>query len=375
VITLIWTTLALLCIVLGFVGELIDERIIIGTLEWFVAVTLPSGLSCASCGGVLRWEGGRGDCSCGARVDLLGKQIPDFLGSYDGSAEVVWRWPSGFIRRVKPWLTALRSGAPAPPESVSELQHAGLIDPDSRLTPLGTRAAYDLSEHSHQAQVRKLFPHTFIASRDDGSRVLDIGGGAGQTLLALHLDSTCELVCLDKNPIPLAIGCRLTEDRVRSVDYVRASGEAIPFVDGNFTHVICRLSLQNMHLGRALREAVRVLRRGGLLYCLVEGPGYDWQLLRNAVNRRERMRLVRDLLVGVGVAATGQQPIKEGHFRANRVFGTIGRYRKILAIAGCEILEYHASSRIGPLPINFHLVARRKEDMPQQQVRFPLSSE
>jgi hypothetical protein len=37
VISLIWTMLGLLCIVLGFVGELIDERILIGTLEWFVA--------------------------------------------------------------------------------------------------------------------------------------------------------------------------------------------------------------------------------------------------------------------------------------------------------------------------------------------------
>jgi hypothetical protein len=37
VITLIWTILGLLCIVLGFVGELIDERLLIGTLEWFVA--------------------------------------------------------------------------------------------------------------------------------------------------------------------------------------------------------------------------------------------------------------------------------------------------------------------------------------------------
>jgi hypothetical protein len=36
-ITLIWTILGLLCIALGFVGELIDEKIIIGTLEWFVA--------------------------------------------------------------------------------------------------------------------------------------------------------------------------------------------------------------------------------------------------------------------------------------------------------------------------------------------------
>ena len=34
---MIWAILALACIVLGFVGELIDERILLGTLEWFVA--------------------------------------------------------------------------------------------------------------------------------------------------------------------------------------------------------------------------------------------------------------------------------------------------------------------------------------------------
>jgi hypothetical protein len=34
---MIWAILALACIVLGFVGEIIDERILLGTLEWFVA--------------------------------------------------------------------------------------------------------------------------------------------------------------------------------------------------------------------------------------------------------------------------------------------------------------------------------------------------
>jgi hypothetical protein len=34
---MIWTILALACIVFGFVGEIIDERILLGTLEWFVA--------------------------------------------------------------------------------------------------------------------------------------------------------------------------------------------------------------------------------------------------------------------------------------------------------------------------------------------------
>ena len=34
---MVWTFLALACIVLGFVGEIIDERVLLGTLEWLVA--------------------------------------------------------------------------------------------------------------------------------------------------------------------------------------------------------------------------------------------------------------------------------------------------------------------------------------------------
>ena len=34
---MVWTILALACIVLGFVGEIIDERILLRALEWFVA--------------------------------------------------------------------------------------------------------------------------------------------------------------------------------------------------------------------------------------------------------------------------------------------------------------------------------------------------
>jgi hypothetical protein len=34
---MLWTILALACIVFAFVGELVDERLLFGTLEWFVA--------------------------------------------------------------------------------------------------------------------------------------------------------------------------------------------------------------------------------------------------------------------------------------------------------------------------------------------------
>ena len=45
---MVWTILGLACIVLAFVGEIIDERILLGTLEWFVAAIASSGLPGAS---------------------------------------------------------------------------------------------------------------------------------------------------------------------------------------------------------------------------------------------------------------------------------------------------------------------------------------
>ena len=34
---MLWTILGLACIVLAFISEIIDERLLLGTLEWFVA--------------------------------------------------------------------------------------------------------------------------------------------------------------------------------------------------------------------------------------------------------------------------------------------------------------------------------------------------
>jgi hypothetical protein len=36
-IPMLWTVLALAWIVLAFVGEIVDERLLLGALEWFVA--------------------------------------------------------------------------------------------------------------------------------------------------------------------------------------------------------------------------------------------------------------------------------------------------------------------------------------------------
>jgi hypothetical protein len=50
---MLWTLLALLAIILGFVGEVIDEKILMATLEWFVLAIALNTLGALPFGGTV----------------------------------------------------------------------------------------------------------------------------------------------------------------------------------------------------------------------------------------------------------------------------------------------------------------------------------
>jgi SAM-dependent methyltransferase len=133
----------------------------------------------------------------------------------------------------------------------------------------------------------------------------------------------------------------------------------LPFPEKHFTHVLCRAALNYMHQRQALREMARVLRPGGLLYCHVEGPGFDWRLLRAARSGRALAGRARDLLFGIGLAALGWQPAPGSRFVGGRAFGTVRRIEKFLAQADCQVLEREVTGHRGLLPLGFRLLARR----------------
>src|SRR5262245_26954041 len=97
---------------------------------------------------------------------------------------------------------------------------------------------------------------------DHYESVLDIGCGAGQTLIASKLKSGAFICGIDIDEEALALGRRVT----RRIAFVRASGERLPFSDGSFDFVISRVSLLFMHLPVALREIARVLKPGGQVW-------------------------------------------------------------------------------------------------------------
>ncbi len=103
-----------------------------------------------------------------------------------------------------------------------------------------------------------------------GKTVLDIGCGAGQTLIAAYPDRLSFGIDIDMNALEL--GRRWT-DRVA---FTRGSAEALPYVDGVFDAVIARVSLPYTDLRRSLPEVYRGLKPGGLLWMTLHEFSVPW---------------------------------------------------------------------------------------------------
>jgi len=95
--------------------------------------------------------------------------------------------------------------------------------------------------------------------------ILDVGCGAGQTLIASRLDASVCAVGLDPDFAALALGRRMGAP----VHLVHGRGEALPFASNSFDMVISRVALPYMRLRSALGEMSRVLRAGGSLWLVL----------------------------------------------------------------------------------------------------------
>jgi demethylmenaquinone methyltransferase/2-methoxy-6-polyprenyl-1,4-benzoquinol methylase len=104
-------------------------------------------------------------------------------------------------------------------------------------------------------------------------RHLDVAGGTGdvaQRLLRLGAPLT-EVTVLDINADMLNVGRRRAEAKGLSgqLRFVQANAEDLPFPDNSFDAYTIAFGIRNVpRIEKALREARRVLRRGGHFLCL-----------------------------------------------------------------------------------------------------------
>lgn len=128
--------------------------------------------------------------------------------------------------------------------------------------------------------------------------VLDIGCGAGQTLIALRLPDNVLTCGVDPVTPALALGRSLT----RRVHFGAAMGEALPFAADSFDLVFSRVALPYMNIPMALAEIARVLRPGGTVWLSLHPPRFAFRTMGRAIragNARAAVYPVYTLLNGV----------------------------------------------------------------------------
>lgn len=114
-------------------------------------------------------------------------------------------------------------------------------------------------------------------------RVLDLGCGAGQTLIASDLPRGVWAVGVDIDFDALLLG----QELAAPLAFVNGLAEGLPFNDSVFDLVIARVVLPFVRIRPALTEIGRVLRPGGDLWTVVHPPRRTWRSLRAAAQARD----------------------------------------------------------------------------------------
>jgi ubiquinone/menaquinone biosynthesis C-methylase UbiE len=94
-------------------------------------------------------------------------------------------------------------------------------------------------------------------------RILDVGCGMGQTLIAAKLPDGVEAYGVDCDKEAVDAGRHLAPPNIK---LQCGSGENLPFENEYFDLVFSRVALPYMNINKALREMARVLKPGGDLW-------------------------------------------------------------------------------------------------------------
>jgi ubiquinone/menaquinone biosynthesis C-methylase UbiE len=102
-------------------------------------------------------------------------------------------------------------------------------------------------------------------------RVLDVGCGAGQTLIASYPDRVS--FGIDISLEALKLGESLTQD----IRFCQAKAEDLPFQSQQFDFVFSRVTLPLTNIRSSLAEIRRVLKPDGGLWMTVHSPSMRWK--------------------------------------------------------------------------------------------------
>ncbi len=182
-------------------------------------------------------------------------------------------------------------------------------------------------------------------------RILDIGCGAGQTLIGSNLSRDVLAVGLDVDHSALALGKQLAP----AIHFVSGRGESLPFVNDSFDLVVCRVSLPYMHISRAVSEMARVTAAGGDLWLVLHPFSMTArELVTNLASFQLKAGLYRTwvLINGLTLNTLGMQMHWPGNSHRYETWQTSSAMKRALLAVGFEQIRIERAA-------HFVITARR----------------
>jgi demethylmenaquinone methyltransferase/2-methoxy-6-polyprenyl-1,4-benzoquinol methylase len=136
---------------------------------------------------------------------------------------------------------------------------------------------YDLMNDLMSGGMHRLWKDRFVARVKPraGEAILDMAGGTGDVAFRMARRGAAVTVA-DINADMLAVGQQRAEARGLELSWNVENAEALSFADATFDAYTIVFGIRNVtDIPAALREAHRVLKRGGRFYCM-EFSSSDW---------------------------------------------------------------------------------------------------
>lgn len=171
-------------------------------------------------------------------------------------------------------------------------------------------------------------------------RILDVGCGMGQSLLAAQLPSDVEAYGVDCDMEAIEAGRRLAPPNIK---LACAPGEKLPFEYKYFDLVFSRVALPYMEINKALREMSRVLKGGGDVWLAL----HPVSMVFSRAKRSARGGNVKDVLFCSYVLLNGALfnwfGIQFSFLGHQETFQTLGGMARAMKRAGLTCLPMQTS--------------------------------